>query len=335
MFVNTQPQQRLDPAVIGTLLNAKTIPQVEEELKRPFSPKEIKFRAGATNKENTRALALAYIDARAVEDRLDEVFGPTNWWDDYVAAPDGGVKCYLTVVYPDGTVITKTGLAPNTDIEAVKGGESDALKRAGVKFGIARYLYNLPSEWVAAEKRGRSVVLLETPTLPQWALPGGYQPGSYSHGDGNGKAAKTKSNGKAAFKPNGKAEVQSKAKPKGDPGNFTITFGKNEGEKLSEISPEAIEWYANTMEAKSDKSVALQQAAIAYLATEAVKAGKDGNGNGNGNGKGDFVVPFGKNEGKKLSELSPDAVRWIAEEMTPINDVGESLNQAAMAYCQA
>jgi len=131
-------------------------------------------------------------------------------------------------------------------------------------------------------------------------------------------------NGKAAYKPNSKIA-------KADPGSFTITFGKNAGEKLSEVSPKAIEWYANTMEPKSDKSTTLQQAAIAYLAA---KAGKNGNGNGS-NGNGDFVVSFGKNKGQKLSELPSGIIAWYAEEMEPINEQGKALQTAALAYAEA
>lgn len=44
--------------------------------------------------------------------------------------------------------ITKVGLSDNSDIEGVKGGESGSLRRAAVKFGIGRYLYDLKDIWV-------------------------------------------------------------------------------------------------------------------------------------------------------------------------------------------
>lgn len=328
MYVNTKPQARFDPETLPDALRAKTVPQVEEELKTPFSAQEVKWRAGATNKANTRALALAYIDARVVEDRLDDVFGPTGWWDDYGEGPQGGVKCYLTVVYPNGMVITKTGLAPNTDVESVKGGESDALKRAAVKFGIARYLYNLPNEWVGCEKRGRSVVLVETPDLPQWATPNGNQPGRESNGKSNGKTAFTSLRAVHRKPQNGKAAKTDKspAAERGDPGNYVVPFGKYEGKKLSALSSKVVRWYAHTMEPKGKGAEALQAAARAYA-----KGMADGNGNGNGNG-GAFVVSFGKNQGKKLSELPPETIQWYAEEMEPINEQGQALQTAARAF---
>lgn len=42
-------------------------------LAAPFHPKDIEWRAGATNADKTKAMALAYITSRAVMDRLDEV----------------------------------------------------------------------------------------------------------------------------------------------------------------------------------------------------------------------------------------------------------------------
>lgn len=141
-----------------------------ENLREPFPPEDIDWRPGSTNREKTRAMALAYLNARAVMDRLDEVCGPGNWRDEYVAGPQGGVICRLSIRV-DGEWVAKEDGAENTDVEAVKGGISDALKRAAVKWGVGRYLYNLPSQWVECEAFGNSVRLKERPKLPPWALP--------------------------------------------------------------------------------------------------------------------------------------------------------------------
>jgi hypothetical protein len=68
-----------------------------DALRAPFPGEEIHWRAGATNGEGTRALALAYIDARAVMDRLDEVVGPMNWADTYDVWKDGAVKAGIGI----------------------------------------------------------------------------------------------------------------------------------------------------------------------------------------------------------------------------------------------
>ena len=139
-------------------------------LRAPFHPSDIEWRAGATNGDKTRALALAYITSRAVMDRLDEVVGPHNWRDEYQPGPDGGVICGLSLRIA-GEWVTKWDGAENTEFEAIKGGLSDAFKRAGYKWGIGRYLYRLESVWAPCELHGKNVTLKSTPPLPDWALP--------------------------------------------------------------------------------------------------------------------------------------------------------------------
>ena len=56
-----------------------------------FAETEVKFKPGVIS--GSRALALAYVDARVVQDRLDEVLGVTGWQDDYEFLADGSVVC--------------------------------------------------------------------------------------------------------------------------------------------------------------------------------------------------------------------------------------------------
>ena len=145
-----------------------------DDLKTPFAYNDIEWRAGATTADKTKALALAYITSRAVMNRLDDVCGAHNWRDEYAPGPSGGVICGISIKIGDEW-ITKWDGAENSDIEGVKGGLSDAFKRAGVKWGIGRYLYDLDGTWVQCEQRGKTVVLSEKPKLPNWALPAGSQ----------------------------------------------------------------------------------------------------------------------------------------------------------------
>jgi hypothetical protein len=46
---------------------------------------------------------------------------------------------------------------------------SDALKRAAVKFGVGRYLYDLPPVWCDYDAKAKQLV--KKPALPPWALP--------------------------------------------------------------------------------------------------------------------------------------------------------------------
>lgn len=143
-------------------------------LSEPFPAEAIDWRVGATNGDKSKGIALAYIQARPVMDRLDEVVGLGNWTDVYtpIQGKDGvvGFLCTLSLKIGDNWISKMDG-ADTSDIEAIKGGISDAFKRAAVKWGIGRYLYDLPGIWAPIEARGKSFVLKENPKLPNWALP--------------------------------------------------------------------------------------------------------------------------------------------------------------------
>ncbi len=107
----------------------------------------------------TRALAnrqIQYVTARTVMNRLDDVLGPANWWDDFIPL-EHSVICKLTICLPDGRVLTKAdagGYAGMTDPgDDDKSGYADAFKRAAVKWGVGRYLYR---DGVPAFARGSS-----------------------------------------------------------------------------------------------------------------------------------------------------------------------------------
>ncbi|RTH01947.1 Rad52/22 double-strand break repair protein, partial [Thermus scotoductus] len=56
------------------------------------------------------------------------------------------VRCRLTILG-----ITKEDVGEG---DSLKAAFSDALKRAAVKFGVSRYLYSLPSQWVDLDDSG-------------------------------------------------------------------------------------------------------------------------------------------------------------------------------------
>ncbi len=133
-----------------------------DQLSAPFPVEMIEWRVGSTNKEKTKCLPLCYIDARAVMDRLDSVCGPGGWQCNYNAGHGGSWICNLGVKIGDAWLWKADG-AGATDIEGDKGAMSDALKRAAVRWGIGRYLYELKAAWVplengryiSAEERGK------------------------------------------------------------------------------------------------------------------------------------------------------------------------------------
>lgn len=118
-------------------------------LAAPFPPELISWRPGSMSKDKTKAKALAYIDARDVMRRLDEVIGPWAWQDDYIPMPNGTTCCRIGIFHPATSQwLWKANGAGNTDIEGEKGGYSDAFKRAAVLWGIGQYLYDIDSPWV-------------------------------------------------------------------------------------------------------------------------------------------------------------------------------------------
>lgn len=125
------------------------------DLAKPFAPDRVSWRVGSTTGDKKRGMALAYIDARDVMDRLDEVCGIEAWQCRYPQASGKAVLCEIGIRIGDEWVWKADG-AGDTDVEAEKGALSDSFKRAAVKWGIGRYLYDLDSPWVELEVAGRS-----------------------------------------------------------------------------------------------------------------------------------------------------------------------------------
>lgn len=146
---------------------------IRRNLQAPFSPTEIEWRIGATTGDKTKGIALAYVTNRAIQNRLDEVFGPFGWKNEFREWKNNSQLCGISV-FQNNEWITKWDGANDSDTEATKGGLSDAMKRAAVQWGIGRYLYDLEQEWVPITIAGKSYRLLDIPRLPKWALPQGF-----------------------------------------------------------------------------------------------------------------------------------------------------------------
>lgn len=141
---------------------------VQRRLQAPFSAHLVNWRAAAFNKDRTRALLLAHVDARAVQDRLDSIC-PDAWSFELMVvegAASPTVKGRLTVL---GVTREDIGEAGEGERGTLKAAASDALKRCAVQFGIGRYLYDLPRQWADWNDQKREPKT--TPTLPEWARP--------------------------------------------------------------------------------------------------------------------------------------------------------------------
>jgi hypothetical protein len=198
------------------------------KLREPFPPADIEWRVGRSGKHNGKfwAQVLAYITNRAIMDRLDEVCGPENWRNEYQPwhtvtdknkCPIASQICGISIRI-NGEWVTKWDGASNTDIESVKGGLSDAMKRAAVQWGIGRYLYDLGDSYAQIDENGsrrdrikwkedgkdhEDWVKWNPPRLPSWAVSGSKPPADSGNGHAQephseNKPASTNGNGKAA-----------------------------------------------------------------------------------------------------------------------------------------
>jgi len=132
----------------------------EENIKRllePFSFKDVEWKIQFASEDKNRGMAVAYLNSRAIQTRLDEVIGAANWKNAYLSWQSNAQLCGLSIYDRErGEWVTKYDGAENTDIEPVKGGLSDSFKRAACLWGIGRYLYELGGIWVEIEPRGKS-----------------------------------------------------------------------------------------------------------------------------------------------------------------------------------
>lgn len=173
-----------------------------EKLKEKFDEKDLEFRVGATNSDKTMGLALAYVQARAIQNRLDEVVGFENWKVSYKEI-QGGFLCTLSIRINNEWIEKEDG-ASVTEFESVKGGISNSFKRvASSGFGIGRYLYNARNSWYPIKKQGNGYIFAETPKLQ-------------------------------LNEDQTKIETRPKAEPQNN-NEIIITFGKYKGQSLTDI----------------------------------------------------------------------------------------------------
>lgn len=130
------------------------------ELAKPFHESEIKVKPAKVS--GNRALALWYIDARHVMDRLDETLGIDGWRDEYTVLEGGQeVECRLSLKI-GGVWITKADVGGESEQpdggDRMKAAYSDALKRAAVKFGVGRFLYRMPQTWMDYDPTKKQII---------------------------------------------------------------------------------------------------------------------------------------------------------------------------------
>ncbi|MDR7574509.1 MAG: Rad52/Rad22 family DNA repair protein [Armatimonadota bacterium] len=244
--------------------------QALAKLLEPFPAEKVQWKPGAISPDRTRALGLAYVDQRDYMARLDEV--DPAWQDEYqviTAADRVMVVCRLTV---QGITRTGDGEAPLTtergeqDENALTSASAQAFKRACAKFGLGRYLYEVPKVWAeydpdkrafTREGLARLYALLgkdgdrpsepPAPTDSQPAATNGGQSGQSAsqNGDQNRRPAPSKPSNHRPAQPNGQSVV--------------VRFGKYSGKTLEQIAredPEYLKWLAENWQWEPGRAAA-------------------------------------------------------------------------------
>lgn len=172
--------------------------EVAERLRAPFNPEDISWKPQTVDYKAKTALAVAYADPRVYVDRLNEVFGVGGWSDDYnfvvtpfnkfikgkaawgdkpatedKQIPGNKVLVVASITLEDTTTgetvrVSSTGDSDAADDNAATSAEAQAFKRAAMKLGLGRYLYDLPK---VTARYDHGKWLDGPPTLPDWAIP--------------------------------------------------------------------------------------------------------------------------------------------------------------------
>jgi len=98
------------------------------------------------------ATIVAYIDARSLMEKLDEVVGPQNWQTKFEVIGNK-LMCGLSI-HCNNEWVTKWDVGTESAFDKEKGEVSDAFKRAGVHWGVGRFLYDLEMVQLQTTKTG-------------------------------------------------------------------------------------------------------------------------------------------------------------------------------------
>ena len=123
-----------------------------EILQKPILPDEIEWKVQSYTKDKSKTIIVPYITNRCILDRFDMAFG-LNWKSEHREVKDGFI-CRISIwdEKKQQWIYREDG-ANRTSIEPVKGGISDAMKRAAHQWGLGRILYTYPRVLLTGEVR--------------------------------------------------------------------------------------------------------------------------------------------------------------------------------------
>jgi hypothetical protein len=123
---------------------ALILPKLKEKM--PY-----KWRVQSFSKYKPEATCVAYIDARDVMDRLDEVC--SYGWHRNHEELKGRIYAGVGIILPSSRVMWRWDCGTESSTEAEKGESSDSFKRAAVNVGVGRFLYDLKITKLPANKK--------------------------------------------------------------------------------------------------------------------------------------------------------------------------------------
>lgn len=156
---NTEVTDDFAPAVFATpaefdaaIATTSDFAEVLAAFKRPLSDELVKQRVGWTDRQG-REHEVDYVEWHVVADILDEVY--PEWSHAVRGITQIGGLVAVTASITIGSV-TREGIGTGeaVDEKGIKKAEHDALKRAAVKFGIARELYRKDGDFSDSSSRG-------------------------------------------------------------------------------------------------------------------------------------------------------------------------------------
>lgn len=229
--------------------------EIRKQLSENFSEKDLEWRVSRVVEtgEKVKAIVVPFIDARAIQDRLDEVLGIGGWYVSYEKSPIGeGMICKLSLKI-GGEWITKEDGADISDTtdSPVKAVCSNALKRAAVQWGIGRYLYNLGTCWGNISEHGRYYGKDQSGNGFRWDPPNLASEERISVSDSLMYLSTDADGVKSNETPSGLGVVADGETSSIDWKSVEVHFGKNlEGKKLGEITPYQLNWLRNEWKPK-------------------------------------------------------------------------------------
>jgi hypothetical protein len=197
-------------AFLPTQFTPEEIKKLVAELEVPFDPSLVEWRVTNTTNNGTRGQVMPYADPRAYSDRLNKLFSPAGWTRGYEvqtsavvqrdknrgAAAKVLVTCELTILGIGSK--SGTGEEWSDNDNALTAADAQSFKRACSCFGLGRYLYDIPGEWVDLDQHKRPK---KKPRLPVWATPEGWAKGLRPNAGENSQPASTGRNGHAGNSP--------------------------------------------------------------------------------------------------------------------------------------